>query len=90
MRVAAFLILALMVVANATVRSRLRPKASPFAAMKLVRLLKEPVFLSTCLASFMFMLGAFLPFNFIPSYAVREGMSLYLSEFLISILNATR
>lgn len=44
MRICAFLILALIVFANLTVRSRIAPTKRPFSAMAFIRPLKEPTF----------------------------------------------
>lgn len=90
MRTAAFMILGVMVVGSVTVKSRIRPTPSPIVMMEFVRPFQEPRFLLTALASFMFMLGAFLPFNFITLQAEHEGMSSHLADYLISILNAVR
>lgn len=90
MRAAAFMIFGLMVIANLTIRSRLEPRASPFIIMEFVRPFKQPVFLFASLASFMFMFGAFLPFNFVTLQAQHEGMESRLANYLIPILNAAR
>ena len=44
MRICAFLILALIIFANLTVRSRIAPTKRPFSAMAFIRPLKEPTF----------------------------------------------
>ncbi len=90
MRTAAFMILGLMIIANLTVKSRLEPRPSPFLIMEFVRPLREPPFLATALASFLFFFGTFLPFNFIILQAQAEGMSAGLADYLLAILNAAR
>lgn len=65
MRVASFVILGMLVIANLTVKSRLTPKPRPVEVMEFIRPLKEPAFAIMCVASFMFFFGTFLPFNYV-------------------------
>lgn len=90
MRVAAFVILGLLIVANLTVKSRLKPRKKPFVFMEFVTPLKELPFLLTCCGSFMFFFGTFLPFNYIILQAQADGMSNNLSNYLLAILNGSR
>ena len=53
-RTCAFLILALLIFANITVRSRIPPMKRPFTPMAFIRPLKEPIFLLLTLAIFFF------------------------------------
>lgn len=88
MRVAAFIILALLVVSNLTIRSRVAPTPRPFVLKQFVEPLTEMPFFLTALANFFFFFGMFLPFTFIILQAVSDGMSQNLSEYLVPILNA--
>ncbi|KAI9836008.1 MAG: hypothetical protein M1837_003542 [Sclerophora amabilis] len=88
MRIAAFLILFMMVIANLTVRSRIPPSPKPLNIMEFITPLKEPPFLLTCLGSFLFFFGLFLPFNYIILQATSDGMSPGLASYLLSMLNA--
>lgn len=88
MRTCAFLILALGIFANLTVRSRVPPMKRKFEFMAFVRPFKEVPFLLTTIATFFFYYGMFVPFSFIVADAVSHGMSLTLAEYLVSILNA--
>lgn len=54
MRICAFLILALLIFANLTVRSRIPPSKRPLEVMAFIRPLKEPAFLMLTLAIFFF------------------------------------
>ena len=54
MRICAFLILALVIFANLTVRSRIAPTRRPFSAMAFIRPLKEPIFVLLTAAIFFF------------------------------------
>lgn len=89
-RATAFMMLGLMIIGNATVKSRITPQARPFNIQELIDPLTDMPFLCTSLATFFFMFGTFLPFDFIPSQAEYEGMSPYLAGYLLSILNAVR
>ncbi|KAI9771052.1 MAG: hypothetical protein M1839_002949 [Geoglossum umbratile] len=91
MRAAAFLILALLIVANLTVRSRITPRLKPrFHLQDFTMPLREPVFLVLTAANLMVFLGLFLPFNYIIVEAKENGMSPSLSMYLLSMLNAVR
>ncbi|KAI9788212.1 MAG: hypothetical protein M1816_007064 [Peltula sp. TS41687] len=90
MRTTAFLILSLLLIANLTVKSRLAPTPKPLVIAEFLRPLKEPPFLLTCIASYLFFWGLFLPLNFIISQARSSvGMSSHLAGYLLAILNAT-
>ena len=54
MRICAFLILALVIFANLTVRSRIAPTRRPFSVMEFIRPLKEPIFVLLTAAIFFF------------------------------------
>ena len=54
MRICAFLILALMIFANLTVRSRIAPTKRPFSVLAFIRPLKEPTFVLLTGAIFFF------------------------------------
>jgi hypothetical protein len=54
LRICAFLILALLIFANLTVRSRIAPTKRPFSPMAFIRPLKEPTFLLLTGAIFFF------------------------------------
>lgn len=88
MRAAAFLILALLIYANLTVKSRLPPSPKPWSLHEFVDPLKELPFFLVVTSSFLFFFGMFLPFNYIILYAEENGMSRRLASYLIPILNA--
>ena len=87
MRVSAFLILALLALATATVRSRIPPKPRPFSVLDFVRPYSEPAFATVSIGNFFGFLALFIPFNYITLSAISLGMSVHLSNYLISILN---
>ena len=87
MRVSAFLILGLLVFATFTVRSRIPPTPRPFSVMDFIKPFGEPAFATVSIANFFGFLGLFIPFNFITLSAISLGMSINLSNYLLSILN---
>lgn len=88
MRSAAFLLLALLIYANLTVRSRLPPSPKPWSLMEFILPFQELPFLLVVSASFLFFFGMFLPFNYIILSAEYHGMSQRLAAYLVPILNA--
>ncbi|KAK3060548.1 hypothetical protein LTS18_008309, partial [Coniosporium uncinatum] len=90
MRIAAFIILGLLIIANLTVRSRTPPHPRPLSLTEFIVPLKEPPFILVTVGSFLFFLGMLLPINYIIVYARRPpiNMSASLSSYLVPILNA--
>ena len=89
-RISAFLILALLVIGNLTVTSRLQPTPRPLGLRQYFTPLKELPYLLTTIASFLFYLGLFLPINYVQVQATTYGMSPSLAAYLIPILNGAR
>lgn len=90
MRICAFIFLGLLIIANFTVESRLKPSRKPFLVQEFLDPFKEPAFRLVALGSFFFFWGVFLPTNFIILEAQKYGMSTELASYLLAILNATR
>ena len=88
MRVAAFMILAMLIITNLTVKPRLPPSPKPLNIMEFVTPLKEPPFLLICMGSFFIFFAIFIPFNFVIIQAQVIGMSPDLASYLLAILNA--
>jgi len=88
MRAAAFLILGLLIYANLTIRSRFPPNPTPWSLREFISPLGELPFFLLVLASFLFVFGLFLPFNFIILYAEANGMSARLASYMLAVLNA--
>ncbi len=88
MRITAFLILFMLIIANLTIRSRISHRPTPFDVFEFVYRLREVGFDIVCFGSFIFFLGLFLPFNCIILEAIHYGMSPGLAQYLVSILNA--
>jgi hypothetical protein len=57
MRITAFVVLFMLIIANLTITSRLPPRASPFDVMEFVDPLKEFPFVLVCFGCFIFFLG---------------------------------
>lgn len=91
MRISAFLILAMLIVANLTVKSRTPPAKQPAMTIKeFFSPLAEMPFLLTALGNFLFIFGLFIPIDYIIVQAIHEGMSTRLANYLVPILNAAR
>ncbi|RAL15303.1 MCT family MFS transporter [Aspergillus homomorphus CBS 101889] len=88
-RIAAFMILGMLIFGNLTLSSRLPPSPKELKLVQYFAPLKEKTYLSTTVGSFLFYLGMFLPINYIQYQATSYGMSESLAEYLIPILNAT-
>lgn len=88
MRTCGFLILALLVVANLTVKAFVPPTPRPVAAAQLLKPLKETDFLFVAAGLFLFGYGFFIPINYLPTQALSAGMSTSLTQYLVAILNA--
>ncbi|RFU28391.1 hypothetical protein B7463_g7956, partial [Scytalidium lignicola] len=84
----AFMILGMCIIANLTVKSRLPVRPGRMNIMDTIRPLGEPAFLLITIGSFFFFFGTFLPFNYVILQAQASGMSINLSQYLTSMLNA--
>lgn len=88
MRTCAFLILALLIFTNLTVRT-----FQPIRPQKLTRtLLAQPFrelnFVFLCAGFFCFTFGIYIPIDYLPVQALDAGMDPNLAQYLLSILNA--
>ncbi len=88
MRISAFLILFLMIIANLTVVSRLPPMPRPVKFSDFYSPFKELPFVLLSFGSFLMFLGIFEPFTFIILAAEGRGVSSELALYLVPILNA--
>lgn len=90
MRISAFLMLALLVVANLTVRANLPPHPRPLTLARFVQPWTEMPFVLLNAGLFLFTFGLYIPIDFIPAEAAAAGMRMGLVEYLVPILNAAR
>ncbi|KAH8649808.1 major facilitator superfamily domain-containing protein [Xylariales sp. PMI_506] len=88
-RTAAFLILALLSVAIATVRSRHAPQKSDFTVKHFVQPFRERTFLPLLIGFTLVAFGIWIPITYIPTEAVDHGgVNEDLAQYLIALLNA--
>lgn len=87
-RTMAFMFMVLLGVACLTVKSRLPPRPRRFVLTQYLSTLKDVRLTVTALASFFFMWGIFLPFNYVILQAQTAGLSPTLIPYLLPILNA--
>ncbi|RAL12580.1 uncharacterized protein BO97DRAFT_470120 [Aspergillus homomorphus CBS 101889] len=89
MRICAFVILALLIVANLTMRTATLPPLQRLTRQQLVKPLGELQFVLLALGgSCFFTFGFFIPVNQLPSQALDAGMPATISDYLVPILNA--
>lgn len=88
MRVSAFLMLFLLVVANLTVRPFQPPHPNEVSATQLRKPFTEVDFLLVTAGAFCFSYGFFVPINYLPLQALEAGISPNLTQYLLPILNA--
>ncbi|KAJ2896971.1 putative riboflavin transporter mch5 protein [Zalerion maritima] len=87
-RIIGFMFLGLLSIGCLTVKSRLPPRPRPLILKDYFVSLKEPAMFTTIAASFLFMWGMFLPFNYVILQAQKQGMDPELVTYLLPILNA--
>jgi nitrate/nitrite transporter NarK len=90
MRIAAFIILFLLIIANVTVKSRFPAEAQNLTKTELLRPFQELKMLAIIAGNFLFTFGVFVPITFIVVDATENGMSTELAGYLLAILNAAR
>ena len=88
MRICAFLILGLMIIANLTVVARIPPHPRPFRVMDWIDPFKDLNFTFLAVGSFFMFVGIFDPFTFIILQAEKRGVPVHIAQYLVSILNA--
>lgn len=88
MRICAFLILFLMIIALLTVVARIPPMPRPVKFADFYSPFKELPFVLLSLGSFLMFLGIFEPFTFIVLTAQGRGVPSDLAVYLVPVLNA--
>lgn len=88
LRIAAFIILALLIVANLTVRSRIAPVPRPVKFSDYTSPFSEIPFVLLMLASCCGFFAMFVPINYIVLEAQQDGVDRGLAGYLLTILNA--
>lgn len=87
MRICAFLILGMLIIANLLITSNLTHGPRPFSLMQYIAPLRELNFCILCAAEFFMFLAMLIPFDYIVTEAAWYGMSTYMSWCLVPILN---
>jgi MFS transporter, MCT family, aspergillic acid transporter len=88
MRAAAFMVLGMLVFANATVASRLPPDPKPLSRQTIFGPFLDIKLMLVYLGFLLLTFGVFVPINFITVEAIRFGLSHELSYYLVATLNA--
>jgi MFS family permease len=88
MRVCALMILALLVVANLTCRSRTPPHPQVYTRQKFARPFREAEFVLVAAGFLVLTWGVFVPINYLPSQAVALGLRADIVQYLVPILGA--
>ncbi|GFP60200.1 hypothetical protein ACSS6W_007627 [Trichoderma asperelloides] len=88
MRICAFLILGLLVVAILTVDAFNPPKFQPITVKRMVAPFTEVQFACVCMGLLLFTFGLYVPINFISVEAAAGGADPNLVLYLVPILNA--
>ncbi|KAG5774085.1 hypothetical protein H9Q72_000374 [Fusarium xylarioides] len=90
MRVCAFLLFALLLVTNLTVRSRVAPQPKNTGIVAYLRPFASLSFILTSLVGFFYSMGMFIPITFMVTYGEHVGLSNNMAGYLVSIFNASR
>ena len=85
-RICGFMMLAIMGVSCALMKARLPPRKEK---LFLPAAFKEVPYVTLIAASFMMLLGIFIPPFYLPSFAISNGMGQRLAPYLIAIYNGT-
>lgn len=88
MRTCAFLMLALLIVTNLTMRAFRPPRPQKLTGARLAQPFRETDFLFLGAGFFCFTFGIFIPVNFLPLQALDAGMDPILAQYLLPVLNA--
>jgi len=88
MRICAFLMLFLLIIANLTVRPFRPPQPHKVTINQLVKPLIEIQFILITAGFFLFSYGFYMPVNYLPVQALSAGMIPDLAQYLLPMLNA--
>jgi MFS family permease len=88
LRIIAFIILLLLIVANLTMTSRVPPHPHPLVLKSFVVPFAEAPFLLFAIGSFFVFLTIFVPMDYLNLQGEQSGMPVSLSNYLLPVLNA--
>lgn len=83
-RILGFLMVAVMIPGAFVIEARLPPRKGRFF---LLGAFKEPTYVATLAAVFLTIMGIFMPFFYLPTFAISHGMSTQLASYIVAILN---
>jgi hypothetical protein len=89
-RIIAFTLIPMQILAIFTVKSRLAHKPRVFVIAEFMEPLKDVGFVLNSLACFFGMLGMLIPFNFLEISAKASGVPGNISGYLLPMINASR
>ncbi|KAF9539781.1 MFS general substrate transporter [Agrocybe pediades] len=87
-RASAYIVLGTVVIGNCLVRTAYHRVALDRPPLDVKSFLKDPPYVSTCLAALISFLGFYFPFIYLQLYAIAHGIDPNLSFYSIAILNA--
>lgn len=90
MRISAFLVLSMLVIAAATVKTRNPPMSKRATKDQIIQPLTEMGFVAVMIGIFLFTIGFFVPVTYLVVQAISAGMDPNLAHYLVPILNAGR
>lgn len=90
MRTSAFVILALLTVANLTLRTRQAPTGRSLPPGHMWRPFREIPFVLLLVGLFLVPFGLYIPINYLPVASIGTGMSKDLAQNLVAFYNAAR
>lgn len=90
MRTSAFLIGAMLIIANLTVRVRVQRPPAKLSAEQLRQPFREIPFLALLAGLSLVPFGLYTPINYLPTVAIRDHMAKSLAQNLVTFYNAAR
>ncbi|KAF4339304.1 monocarboxylate transporter 2 [Fusarium beomiforme] len=88
MRICAFMILGLLIIANLTIKANHPPRPQKISRAQLAKPFREPEFIFCTIGFFLFTYGLFVPIDYLPVQALSVDMDPNLVQYVIPILNA--
>ncbi|KAF5015233.1 hypothetical protein F66182_13508, partial [Fusarium sp. NRRL 66182] len=88
MRISAFMILGLLIIANLTIKSRLRPQPKAMTKDELVQPFREFSTVAVISGFVLLTFGIFIPIDYVVVEALGTGMDPNLAQYLLAMLNA--
>lgn len=90
MRIAAFMILLMLIVSSLTIKSRFAPTPQSLSRDALLQPFREVKMVLLVAGFALLTFGIFIPINFLVIEAIAKGMNPGLAQYLVAILNAGR